>query len=116
MIWQEYLVTHCFPAQVLESCGAPAGGTKGHRGGTGSARDSKRFFEGSSFLQPETSPSSSYLEAQGKQGRASGQRIIDCPTPHPKRASLAWRAAGHPLPSCLPLEGDADQLELHSLF
>lgn len=37
-------------AEVLRSYVAPAGGTKGHSGGTGSARDSNGFFEGSSFL------------------------------------------------------------------
>lgn len=38
------------------------------------------------------------------------------PHSHPTRASLAWRTAACPLPSCLPLEGDADQLEPHSLL
>lgn len=38
------------------------------------------------------------------------------PYTHPKRASLAWRADACPLPNCLPLEGDADQLEPHTLL
>lgn len=29
---------------------------------------------------------------------------------------MAWRAAACTLPSCLPLKGDADQLEPHSLL
>ena len=38
------------------------------------------------------------------------------PHSHPKRASLAWRADACPLPSCFPLEGDADQLEPHCVL
>lgn len=65
--------------------------------------------------QLETSVGPSWvLKAQGEGGPQG--RGIQTPHSHSARASLAWRAASCPLPSCLPLEGDADQLEPRSLF